>query len=164
MAVDSSGRFTGASVAPDGRKVAVVRDGDVWIYDLQRKVFSRLTQTEQLEANLTWSPDSREVFYVRDVPQYDIFKRSADGSRPEERVITSANDKIPESISPDGKVLLFHGEMRRGFQWPLKQSFRAQAKVLRRRSRRCARAILHLAQTAEAAIRREPATLRKQHR
>jgi len=111
MAVDSSGRFTGASVAPDGRKVAVVRDGDVWIYDLQRKVFSRLTQTEQLEANLTWSPDSREVFYVRDVPQYDIFKRSADGSRPEERVITSANDKIPESISPDGKVLLFHEDV-----------------------------------------------------
>jgi serine/threonine-protein kinase len=114
VAVDSSGRFTAASVSPDGRKVAVVRDGDVWIYDLQRKVFSRLTQTEQLEADLTWSPDSREVFYVRDVPQYDIFTRPADGSRPEVRVITSANDKRPESISPDGKVLLFDEDLGNG--------------------------------------------------
>jgi Tol biopolymer transport system component len=54
-----------------------------------------------------WSPDSRELFYVRDVPQYEIFKRVADGSRPEQLAVTSPNDKEPGSISPDGKILLY---------------------------------------------------------
>jgi serine/threonine-protein kinase len=114
VAVDSVARYTGAAVAPDGRKVALVRDGDVWIYDIQRKLFSRLTNSEQLEVNLTWSPDSKEVFYGRDVPQYDVFKRPADGGRPEERVITSPNDKIPSSVSPDGKLLFYNEDTSGG--------------------------------------------------
>jgi eukaryotic-like serine/threonine-protein kinase len=106
-AVDSSGRFRDASASPDGKKIAVVRDGDVWVYDRQRSLFSRLTDSEQIERSLTWSPDSREIFYSRDVPQYDIFKRAVDGSRAEELVITSADDKTVTSISPDGRTLLY---------------------------------------------------------
>jgi len=106
-AVDSSGRFTDFSPSPDGKKIALVRDGDVWVYDRQRSLYTRLTDTEQIESNLTWSPDSREVFYVRDVPQYDVFKRAADGSRPEELVVTSSNDKGGMAISPDGRTLLY---------------------------------------------------------
>src|SRR4029078_860044 len=81
--------------------------GDVWIYDRQRKLFSRLTQTEQREESLLWTRDSREILYIRDEPQYDIFRRAADGSRPEERLVTSPNDKTPRDISLDGKVLLY---------------------------------------------------------
>jgi len=103
-AVDSTARYSDASVSPDGRKLAVVRDGDVWIYDRQRKLFSRLTQTDQRETNLLWTPDSREVLYSRDHPQYDIYKRAVDGSRPEELVVTSPNDKEASSISSDGKL------------------------------------------------------------
>ncbi|HZJ01503.1 MAG TPA: protein kinase, partial [Gemmatimonadaceae bacterium] len=115
-AVDSVARYLGAEASPDGKKIAVVRDGDVWIYDRQRKLFSRLTQTEQREEYLVWSPDSREIFYVRDEPQYDIFKRSADGSRPEERVVTSPNDKTPRDVSPDGKVLVYEEDPGTGNQ------------------------------------------------
>jgi serine/threonine-protein kinase len=114
VAVDSIARYSTAVASPDRKKIAVVRDGDVWTYDIQRKLFSRVTQTEQVEVSLTWSPDSREIFYSRDEPQYDIFKRSVDGSQPEERVATSANDKIPGSVSPDGKVLLFHEDAAGG--------------------------------------------------
>jgi len=106
-AVDSSARYTGIEASPDRKKLAVVRDGDVWIYDRQRKLFSRLTQTEQREVNLFWTPDSREVVYARDEPQYDVFKRSADGSRAEERVSTSPNDKTPRQVSPDGRLLIY---------------------------------------------------------
>jgi eukaryotic-like serine/threonine-protein kinase len=106
-AVDSSGRYTSFSPSPDGKKIALVRDGDVWVYDRQRSLFTRFTDTEQIESALTWSPDSREVFYVRDVPQYDIFKRAADASRAEEVVVTSSNDKGGMGISPDGRTLLY---------------------------------------------------------
>jgi Tol biopolymer transport system component len=48
---------------------------------------------------------------MRDVPQYDIFKRAVDGSRPEELVATSAGDKNLSSISPDGRTLLFYSDI-----------------------------------------------------
>lgn len=110
VAIDSVARYTSWESSPDNKKIAVVRDGDVWVYDRQRVLFTRLTNSEQVERGLTWSPDSREIFYMRDVPQYDIFRRPVDGSRPEELVATSASDKNSPSISPDGRTLLFYSE------------------------------------------------------
>ena len=106
-AIDSAARYTDAVPSPDNRKLAVVREGDVWIFDRQRKLFSRLTRSEQREIDLVWTPDSKELIYARDVPQYDVFRRVVDGSRPEELLLTSPNDKTPESVSPDGKTLLY---------------------------------------------------------
>ncbi len=106
-AIDSAGRYTEAVPSPDGSKVALVRDGEVWVYDIRRKLFSRLTRSEQLEENIVWMPDSKSVFYSRDVPQFDVFHRVADGSRPEEIVMTSGYDKEASSVSPDGSTLLY---------------------------------------------------------
>ena len=105
VALDSTGRYSAAAPSPDGRRIAIVRDGDVWIFDRQRKVYSRLTRTEQRETNIMWTPDSRFVLYSRDVPQYDIFMRAADGSAAEQLVVTSPNDKSPSSVSRDGTLL-----------------------------------------------------------
>jgi Tol biopolymer transport system component len=113
-AVDSTGRFSDAAPSPDGKRIAVVRDGDVWIFDTQRELFSRLTNTEQIEKSLTWSPDGRDLYYIRDVPQYDIFRRAADGSRAEELVVTSTSDKWVTTISPDGRTLLYQSDISGG--------------------------------------------------
>lgn len=109
-ALDSTARITSAVASPDNKKIAIVRDGDVWVYDRQRGVYTRLTQSEQVEGGLTWTIDSRQLIYSRDVPQYDIFIRSADGSGPERRLVTSPQDKDPQSITPDGKMLLYGDE------------------------------------------------------
>jgi len=106
-ALDSAGRITDVVESPDGRRLAVIRDGDVWIYERQRKLFTRLTRSEQRERSLVWAPDSRELYYVRDVPQFDVFRRAADASRPEELVLTSEVDKQPHAFSPDGTTLLY---------------------------------------------------------
>jgi serine/threonine-protein kinase len=110
-AVDSAARYGDAAPSPDGKKIAIVRDGDLWIYDRQRALFSRLTETEQIESNLVWSPDNRFVYYIRDVPQYDIFRRAADGSAPEELVLTTGSDKTVSSISPDGSTMLYYSDV-----------------------------------------------------
>lgn len=107
QALDSVGRISSVEASPDGRKIALVRDGDVWIYDIQRRLYTRLTRSEQQERDLVWTPDSRDVLYVRDVPQFDVFRRPADASRPEELVLTSPRDKSPSSVSPDGRTLLY---------------------------------------------------------
>lgn len=110
-AVDSAARYSDALASPDGRKIAVVRDGDVWIYDRQRALFARLTDTEQIEQTIVWSPDSRFVYYTRDVPQYDIFRRAADGGSQEELVRTSGSDKQLTTISPDGTTMLYQSDI-----------------------------------------------------
>jgi Tol biopolymer transport system component len=106
-ALDSSARISAAVVSPDGKKIAISRDGDVWIYDRQRGVYTRLTDTEQAEFNLIWTNDSKDVLYSRDIPQYDVFRRSADASTPEQHVLTSVNDKYAFSITPDGKSVIY---------------------------------------------------------
>jgi Tol biopolymer transport system component len=113
-AIDSTGKFRDASPSPDGRKIGLVLDGDVWIFDRQRHLFTRLTETEQRERNVMWSPDGREVYYSRDVPQYDVFKRTIDASRPEQLVLTSPNDKFATSISLDGRTLLYNEDVKDG--------------------------------------------------
>jgi Tol biopolymer transport system component len=103
----AAGHYTEAVASPDGSRIAVVRDGDVWILNRSRNLFSRLTRTDQREVNLVWMPDSRAVIYSRDVPVYDIFRRSVDGGSPEETLVASQSDKSPTSVSPDGSMLLF---------------------------------------------------------
>ena len=110
-AIDSVGRYTDWAPSPDGKKIAIVRDGDMWVYDRQRSLFSRLTNTPQIERDPGWSPDSRELFFIRDLPQYDIFKRAADGGSPEQLVITSPSDKRAPSISPDGRTMLYYTDI-----------------------------------------------------
>jgi Tol biopolymer transport system component len=109
-ALDSAARITSAVASPDNKKIAIVRDGDVWIYDRARGIYTRLTQTDQVEGDLIWTHDSREVFYNRDVPQYDIFERAADGSTPEHIAITSPNDKSISDVSPDGRTIIYTQE------------------------------------------------------
>jgi eukaryotic-like serine/threonine-protein kinase len=106
-AIDSTGRFDEFSVSPDGRKLAVVLEGDVWTFDQERHLFTRLTDSEQRERTPMWSPDGKDIYYSRDVPQYDVFKRSADGSGSEQTVLSSPNDKFATSVSADGRTLLF---------------------------------------------------------
>lgn len=101
------GQYLEAVPSPDGRKIALIRDRDVWIFDRSRRVSTRLTRTEQVEGNLTWTPDSRSVFYTRDVPIFEIFRRDADGGSPEVAAVKSPSDKAPTSVSPDGRTLLF---------------------------------------------------------
>ncbi len=124
-ALDSAARITAAIASPDNKVIAVVRDGDVWIYNRQRRVYSRLTRTEQVEQGLVWTPDSREIIYSRDVPQYEVFKRSADGSTPEQRIVTSPRDKTAWAVTPDGKFVLYSDEAEGGtdiFATPLDPS------------------------------------------
>ncbi len=105
-----AGNYLEAAVSPDARKIALVRDGDVWVLDRTRRLFTRLTRSEQTESSLVWSHDSRAVFYQRDVPQFDIFRRAADAGSAEERILTSSDDKAPTSVTPDGSMLFFEDD------------------------------------------------------
>ena len=100
-------------VSPDGNQVAVtvydLDNVDVWIHDLEHDIEIRLTRDESMDAFPLWSPDGQQVVFASDrggaLP--NLYMKSADGTGEVERLQTSTDYLIPNSWSPDGKLLIF---------------------------------------------------------
>jgi serine/threonine-protein kinase len=104
--------YAGATLAPDGRRLALViednnKSSDVWVYELDRGVLTRLTSGATAEFNPVWTPDGKRIIFSLENPVYNLFWKAADGGSAEEPLLTGGNDKYPGSVSPDGKVLAF---------------------------------------------------------
>jgi serine/threonine protein kinase/Tol biopolymer transport system component len=99
------------SLAPDGRRVAVtVYEGqqDLFIYDLLRGDFDRITSDPHNDFFARWSPDGRTlVFSSVRRGQIDLYIGPADKSSPDEVLYANENPKWPNSWSPDGTLLAF---------------------------------------------------------
>jgi eukaryotic-like serine/threonine-protein kinase len=97
-------------ISPDGRRVAVtVGDpGDIWIYDLARRVRTRLTFAESDDFAPTWSPDGTRVAYSSQRSgSGDLYAKAASGTGADELLASSKIFKVPNSWSPDGRYLVY---------------------------------------------------------
>jgi eukaryotic-like serine/threonine-protein kinase len=102
------------SMSLDGRYVAetVVRDRrtDVWLLELNRRVFSRLTLTDDRdEVNPIWAPDGRRLVFLSrgETSAADLFQKTVTGAGAEEPLLVSEQDKSPSDWSQDGRFLLY---------------------------------------------------------
>jgi hypothetical protein len=107
-------RYTSARLAPDGHRVAVsivgVREDteDIWIRDLARGTLNRVTNDGNA-GNPVWTPDGHRVIYERRPNFGDpaVLWVPADGSARSTVLATSSRGRIvPESVSPDGTILI----------------------------------------------------------
>src|SRR5262249_17776669 len=103
-------------ISPDGKRMAaVVWNGsrrELWIYGLERETSTLLTGDGQLTGgSLAWTPDGTRLVYPASIAaETRLLWRAADGSGPEEPLITSQTSLLsPEggSLSPDGSWLAF---------------------------------------------------------
>jgi Tol biopolymer transport system component len=99
------------SISPDGTRVAVSTVGsneaDIWIWDDRRGTETRLTSDAREENYPVWSKDGRYIFYrANPEGQFDIFRRSADGTGQAERLTATPESETPVSLLPDGQSLL----------------------------------------------------------
>ena len=99
------------TLSPDGQRVALTVVGatsDVYVYDLTRNAFNRLT-TEGWNYRPVWTPDGKRIIYQRGTGpnQSQIVSQLADGSVSEEVLSTSEVAQWPSTLSSDGKVLAF---------------------------------------------------------
>jgi serine/threonine protein kinase/Tol biopolymer transport system component len=95
--------------SPDGQRIAVVTDGQIWLYDLSRETLTRFTFEGNTNSRPVWTPDGKRIafFSTRDGP-LNLFWQLADGSGGLEKLATSDFINVPDSFSPDGQLLAFH--------------------------------------------------------
>ena len=101
-------------LSPDGQKVAVAifdiqtSSTDTWVYELARKVPTRLTFDPSFDSNPVWVPDgSRLVFTSNRKGGNDIYQKASSGAGSEELLFESNENKIVTSLSSDGRFVAY---------------------------------------------------------
>ena len=113
----SPGAYGVPRLSPDGRKLAFMNGGDIYIYDTDRDTSSRLTFTGYNSVPV-WAPDGRHI--IQQTTGGFSWARS-DGAVAPQLVVEGPNPVIPWSISPDGRRLAyFENSPETGFDiWTL---------------------------------------------
>jgi serine/threonine protein kinase len=98
-------RYQYPRLAPDGRRTAVATAGDLWIQDIARATFTRLT-SEQTVGNAfpVWTPDGTRVLFRTSTGMYSI---TGDGSGHLQAIDGAVSGDMPCAVAPDGDTLAF---------------------------------------------------------
>jgi serine/threonine-protein kinase len=111
-ALPHSDRYNHPRLSPDGSRIAVDilsanSMGDVWVFDVGGSGGTRVTAGGGRDFGAEWTPDGRELIYIKENPQFDLYRRAADASRPAEPLLTDSHDHYTGSVSRDGRLLAF---------------------------------------------------------
>jgi serine/threonine-protein kinase len=104
------GTYATPRLSPDGGRLAlsVLRNDnwDIWVYDLERTVFTRVTFDEAPETEQVWSPDGRDLAYTLEGDRSGaVMRKRADGSGAPITIAKSPGFFWPSSWSPDDRTL-----------------------------------------------------------
>ncbi len=110
------------SLAPDGKKVAVIARGEIFAASAKDGGEAvRITTTAAPESFVSWSPDSRKIIYASEragamaIYQYDF------ASETETQMTRSANNDSLPIYSPDGKYFAFVRDARAMFVYDVEK-------------------------------------------
>ena len=106
--------FRDLHLSPDGRRLAVgiedARSGheDVWVYDVERNIGSRLTFNDADDIWPVWSADGNRVYFSSDrTGMFRMYSKAGSGVGEEDSLVQSVNfAEAAVSISPDGRWLV----------------------------------------------------------
>jgi serine/threonine-protein kinase len=102
------------ALSPDGTRVSVFandQEGDLWLWDLGRATFTRLTSVPGRDVLQVWTPDSRRVIFSSErAGGRNLFWQAADRTDAAERLLDSPNTQYPMAVSSDGRQLIFTEE------------------------------------------------------
>jgi serine/threonine protein kinase len=88
-------------LSPDGKRLVVKRDSNLWVIDLEKSTALRITSTfSQIPA---WSPDGNRIVYSGGNGGMSV--KAANGLGAEELLLRGAN--FPAVWSPDGRFIIY---------------------------------------------------------
>jgi dipeptidyl aminopeptidase/acylaminoacyl peptidase len=108
-----TGSIDSPRLSRDGRRIAYrVEDrqgrGDIWIYDLARRLASRFTFDPANDFGPVWSPDdSRIAFSSNRASGGDVYVKASSGDGAEQLLFSSPDRKTVTQWRGDGRTLLF---------------------------------------------------------
>lgn len=109
---------TEISVSPEGKEVAFVMRGDVYVTSVEYKTTKQITDTPEQERDIDFSPDGRSIVYASErdglwqiyqtslVNKDDKLFTYANDFK-EERLVNSSYTSFQPQYSPDGKEVAF---------------------------------------------------------
>ena len=103
---DKAASVADPTLSPDGTRVALEGDSDLWLVDLRRGNRSRLTlENEQTSAYPVWSRDGSRIFFASNRGgDWDLYAASSGGG-PATRLLARKGTQMPLSEAPDGTLL-----------------------------------------------------------
>ena len=111
IAADKLTNLGVAAISPQGDRIAMQLDNgvtDIWVLDLARGVRTRLTFGPTLNAYPIWSPDGKWIVYTSDRHGHsELYRKPADGSGPEELLLSDEQISVGNNWTKDGKYLIY---------------------------------------------------------
>ena len=110
---------TAAVASPDGKQVAFIARGEVFVTSVEYATTKRITTTPEAEAGLSWGSDNRTLYYATERSgNWQLVKatieRKEDPNFPNATTIkeeillpSSTVERAAPDVSPDGKKLAF---------------------------------------------------------
>jgi serine/threonine-protein kinase len=99
------------ALSPDGTRFAVFandEEADLWLWDLGRATFTRLTSVPGRDVLHVWTPDGRRLIFSSErTGGRNLYWQASDGTGAAERLLDSQNTKYPMAVTPDGRQLIF---------------------------------------------------------
>ncbi|HEV8370538.1 MAG TPA: hypothetical protein VGQ39_21485, partial [Pyrinomonadaceae bacterium] len=81
---------------------------DIWLFDLARGVPTRFTTDPASDSSPLWSPDGTQIVFASTRQGVsDLYIKTASGVGNEELLLKSAETKVPDDWSPDGKFIVY---------------------------------------------------------
>ena len=108
--IQEPGTYSTPRLSPDGRRMAIAvfssNATDIWIYDIDRNTFTRLT-TEGMNVRPEWTPDGRHVLFISTrAGKTAIWRQPTDGSGPAELLYEPEVEPFEAVMSPDAQWLV----------------------------------------------------------
>lgn len=113
---DASKNIRGASISPDGNRVAMTGRGDIYTLPAKAGITRNLTHSSGVhDRNVKWSPDGKNLAYISDKDgEFEIYIRNQDGTEEPIQITSNTGSYIFDlEWSPDSKNILYSDKLMR---------------------------------------------------
>ena len=96
------------TLSPDGTRVVLGQDGDLWVRELASGRDTRLTETSGFDVVPTWTPTGSAVAFASGDASVFLHSRPTDLSSSMKPLLSTKGSALPGSWTPDGQALVYY--------------------------------------------------------